>query len=256
MKRIVLGTIAAAALSFSAIPGASAADLPVKAVPMIVPAVAWNWSGVYVGVSGGWARQNFDWAFNPPIPAAANQAFSLGRSSGIFDVHAGIQRQFGQWLIGVEFAYNWLGDDFARHTGYGVDAASFAAARVTQLWTVGPRLGWIPTGMSNAMLYVTGGFASGRVETALITIATGVAVPAFNTSQTQNGWFVGVGGEYMVTQYLIFGVEYQHIDLQNVCHNAPVGGTACGTANTNNHNVDPQIDKVTARLSFKFNPFP
>ena len=40
--------LAAAAVS------ANAADMPVKAVPAPVVAQVYNWTGLYVGVNGGW----------------------------------------------------------------------------------------------------------------------------------------------------------------------------------------------------------
>ena len=57
-------------------------------------------------------------------------------------------------------------------------------------------------------------------------VAARRSIPARRTTAGSSEW----AAKYMVTQCLIFGVGYQHIDLQSVCHNAPVGGTPCGTA--------------------------
>ena len=251
--RYKIAGLAAAAIMFGGVQTASAADMAVKARPVAPPIAMYNWTGIYIGVSGGWAHQDFDWAFNPAIPAAPNQSFSLSRNSGVLDMHAGLQYQFDQWLLGVEFAYNWLGNDYATHAGYGVDPTLNPGARVRNLWTVGPRVGWIPMSMPNTLLYVTGGYARGHVDTVAITVATGAINPVFNTSANQNGWFVGGGIEYMLMQNVILGIEYQHIDLGSTLHCL---ATTCGFASTNNHDVDAQVDKITARLSVKLNPIP
>lgn len=51
MKRIVLVSIATAALSIGALPTASAADMPVKAPVAVAP--AFSWTGCYIGANTG-----------------------------------------------------------------------------------------------------------------------------------------------------------------------------------------------------------
>ncbi len=247
MKKVVSLVSAIAALGF--VNSANAADMPtkgpvLKAAPMIVE----PWTGIYLGVNGGWARQSHDWAFDPPVPAAVNQSFTLDRSGGVLGLHGGIQKQWGQWVLGAEFAYNWLGRDWARHNGYGVDFNSFADARVRSYWTAGGRLGWAFS--PNLLAFVNGGFASGSVQTRLVNIATNVENPAFDTSVTQNGWYLGGGLEYMVWKNIILGVEYQHVDLGSGFHCL---ATTCGLTSTNNHDVKTTVDVARARLSYLFN---
>jgi len=245
MKRILVVAATFAACGF--VGSAHAADMPVKAPVYKAPVISEPWTGIYLGVNGGWARQSHDWAFDPSIPGAANQSFTLDRSGGVIGLHAGIQKQWGQWVLGAEFAYDWLGSDWARHTGYGTGSA-FADARIRDFWTVGPRLGWSPS--ANWLLFANGGYASGRVQTRAVSSTTGVPIPGFDSSASQHGWYLGGGVEYMVWKNVILGVEYQHVDLGSTFHCVE---TACGTINVNNHDIKTTVDAVRARLSYKFN---
>lgn len=242
MKRILLA--GATLLALTAVQPSVAADAPVYKGPAPIAAPLFNWTGFYVGANAGWAGTNFDWAFNPPIPAAPNQAFGLSTSSGIFGLHAGAQGQWGQWVLGLEFAYLWPTDSWASHSGYGV-GASFAEARLRDVWTLGPRIGWAN---NNWLWFITGGYASGRIETR----GEPFAAPGtfFNlTSETHSGWFAGIGVDWALTQNLILGVEYQHIALGKVLHCV---ASPCVPASTNNHDMNATIDLVRARLSWLF----
>ena len=244
MRRLQRALFAAvAAIGFASI--ASAADMPAKApVYKAAPPVVMNdWSGIYVGVNGGWTRNNFDWAFDPALAGAPNQQFSLDKSSATIGGHVGIQKQFGLWVLGVELAYNSIGGEWARHSGFGVGAA-FADARMDRLWTVGPRIGY--AGLNNWLLFVDGGYANARVQTRAVSFATGLEDPSLATDTTQNGWYLGAGAEYRIWSNLILGLEYQHIDLRNKLHVTAAGGT-------NNHDIQPSGELVRARLSYLFN---
>lgn len=245
MRRYLLSALA---VTFMAAP-AVAADMPVKASPRVAAEV-WTWTGVYFGANGGWHREKFDWAFNPALPAADNQSFSLSTDSWIVGFHVGANWQFNQVVIGVEAAGSWLSDREARHTGYGVDTGSFAVAHADQLLTIGARLGWSPFPANNWLLYVSGGYANANIRTKLVVIATGLEAGAFRTDERHNGWYVGGGVEYQVWRNWIIGVEYQHVQLETKNH---CMAFACpNPLDTNRHDMDATIDIVRARLSWKF----
>jgi outer membrane immunogenic protein len=242
MKRFLLAGIALLALT---VQPALAADRPVYKAPPLAPVdPIFNWSGFYVGGTAGWAGTDFDWAFNPALPPpAGNQAFTLGNSGGIFGATAGVQGQWGQWVLGVEFNYLWPNRNWARHAGYGV-GASFADARLGNLLTVGPRFGWAN---NNWLLFVTGGYANGRIETRGDPFAAPGAF--FNqTRYSHDGWFAGIGFDWAITANLILGVEYQHISLSTINHCV----NPCVAGNTNNHDMSADIDLVRARLTWLF----
>jgi outer membrane immunogenic protein len=234
MKKILLGMGVGLFLAAPAL----AADMPVKAGPApAAPAFTWT------GYNGGWAQQDFDWAFNPAL-AAPNQAYSLSRSGWTIGLHSGYQRQFGQFVLGWESGYMWFGRDWAERPGFGVGTAT-SQARINYVMTTGPRLGWSP--IARGLLFVSGGFALGSIDTRGDT-PTG---PVAGAHARHYGWYLGGGGEYALTNQVILGIEYQHIDLDTKrhCVDAPV----CG-ANFNNRDINATVDIVRGRLTFKSLP--
>ena len=109
---------------------ASAADLyqpaPYKAAPL--PAPVQDWSGIYVGVEGGygWGRDRFNQAFDPfflsnpsivinpvsppsaapvqPTPFIINDPTisSVNQRGWLAGGFAGVQKQWGSWVLGLE----------------------------------------------------------------------------------------------------------------------------------------------------------
>ena len=108
MKRIVL----AAALALSA-GSALAADLPAPPPPPRAPAAyvpvaapLYNWSGIYVGINGGYGFGSSSWDFSPVTGFPA--------STGNFDINGplvggtvGVNFQTGQFVFGVEADGDW-----------------------------------------------------------------------------------------------------------------------------------------------------
>ena len=204
---------------------------------------AQNWGGLYVGANAGWIGKDFDWAFNPAIPGAVNQAYSLSADDTIVGGHIGIQHQWSNFVVGVEAAYSGSVDnDFTSRPRYGVGSGD-SLVSLGNIFTIGPRLGWAPN--NQWLLFVGGGYAGANIKTAGRIPATGVL---FNeTSQFHDGWYVGGGVEFAITRNIIFGVEYQRIDLDTKLHCV----NSCVPSDTNNHDMSATADIVRARLSFK-----
>src|ERR1700761_7958655 len=100
MKKLLL----AGAIASMFATNAFAADLPVKAPPIVVP--VWNWTGFYVGVNGGysWGRSNTSIApFVSPFPIAAFAPFRQNVDGGVGGGQVGYNWQLDpKWLIGFE----------------------------------------------------------------------------------------------------------------------------------------------------------
>ena len=203
-----------------------------------------SWTGPYIGIHAGWMQNDFDWAFNPGIPAAANQAFELGKDTPIVGFHLGYQHQFGQIVAGVEVAFNHTGDNnWASHAGYGLGAGD-AQAQLNDLLTVGVRLGWAPS--SQWMVYVSGGYAQAQLRTRQF-----IAAPGFHSQEDHNGWYIGGGVDYALTRNIVFGIEYQRVSLGTELHCPPAN--VC-TGDVNQHDLSSESDIIRARLTFKLSP--
>src|SRR5262245_53955253 len=150
MKAFLLSSAAALAMVGVATT-ASAADLarrppppPPPKAPVIVP--AYNWTGAYIGINGGygWGRSKWD-----GLPA------TFDVKGGMAGGQLGYNWQFGQFVYGVEGDGDWTD---LRGTDCGV-----ASCRIRNdfLATGRGRLGfaadrWLP--------YVTGGVAVGNIR--------------------------------------------------------------------------------------------
>ncbi len=114
--------IISATIALSAIFGigaASAADLPVKAAPMLAP--VYSWTGFYIGINGGgaWGRTDTTLATtNGTVPfgffdvaniAGVNAAGSnrIDTSGAIVGGQIGYVWQGGRAIFGVEAAFDW-----------------------------------------------------------------------------------------------------------------------------------------------------
>jgi outer membrane immunogenic protein len=256
MKKLLLGSVALAAMIAGP---AMAADMPVKAKAP-PPPLLYDWSGVYVGFSAGGMWYDVDRTF-PNDPLSATDNFTTSDSDAIYGFHAGFQQQWGAWVLGVEASLSGCFWECRSLTGVLPTTGIFNANvqgehKITNLFTVGPRLGYA---WDRFMIYATGGLASANLKGAYCSTVTNLCGPAqfginHQSGQTWNwGWFAGAGIEYMVHKGplvdVIFGLEYQHWDVDDkraFCFNA-----GCGVANAIDYDLGASGDLVRARLTIK-----
>src|SRR4051812_14611706 len=122
-----LGAVALVSMGISGI--ASAADMAVKARPMAVPAVVYNWTGAYVGGNvGGVFNDSRSDVFptgcfltsvtcggglaNNPLRSDSNRLNQTAFTGG---AQAGYNRQRDRWVFGIEgdINYNGINDGVA-----------------------------------------------------------------------------------------------------------------------------------------------
>jgi len=181
MRRGLLGFAIASIVTT----GAMAADLPVKAPPMVAP--VWNWTGFYIGANGGysWGRANTSILplTGSPFPTVPFAAFHQSVDGGLGGGQAGYNWQVDpKWLVGVEADIQGTGErsstGLTTSTGrYGSSAIGLPvgpgpdfnaiATLATNLsydlqWfaTFRGRVGFLAT--PQTLLYGTGGLAVGE----------------------------------------------------------------------------------------------
>src|SRR3954468_6031504 len=81
---------------------ASAADMPVKAAPIIAP--VFNWTGFYAGLNAGYGTGSA-WSDNNPVDPASQVNFNNPGRFGPADFNSAF-RQSG-WIAGGQAGYNW-----------------------------------------------------------------------------------------------------------------------------------------------------
>jgi outer membrane immunogenic protein len=200
---------------------------------------------------------------------------------------AGVQKQWGNWVIGLEGSWDWLSlkktlsasevdrelvNRFVIIGGIPVLQVPQPTAVVTRTASVTTKIDEVTdirskVGLTNlflgpnVLLYGTGGASIAHVQHSLTLTqnvqridANGAAVgtPRFNefdavSGDTRLGWVVGAGLDWKPTSNLILGVLYRH-------HEFPKGTVAFSDA-TNSLGFGTSrvsLDSVQARASFLF----
>lgn len=224
---LVCAAMAAAQCATSAF----AADLPMKATPV---ATVYNWTGFYVGASGGWIWNDTDQTVNVTGPAGSVGAQNaIARSFGFGNAYswfgggqAGYNWQVNPaWVLGVEADISGM-DITASNSitnlvpvvGAGSqDLTTTASRRLDWLGTARARAGW--SGINGLLLYGTGGLAFGGGNTTLgVASVAGVGggTPFSLVSKDSSirvGWTAGAGLEAAMAPNWTFKWEALYYDL-------------------------------------------
>jgi outer membrane immunogenic protein len=178
----------------------------------------WDWSGFYIGVNGG--GMNFTTnGYNTEDPVVTWRTDR--HSTSIAGLHGGFQGQWGNWVVGIEGAWEGaLSSSFgSRDAALGANPcignSSLACqARINDILTVGPRVGFA---MNQWMVYGTGGYARAEIQSQYFDMSTGGPF-GLERSNHHDGWYYGGGLEFLVTNNFIVGVEYKHYDFSSAVH--------------------------------------
>jgi outer membrane immunogenic protein len=213
MKKLIVGAACAAISSASAF----AADLPMQSYksPPVVAQV-YNWTGVYVGVNGG-----YGWGSQDPLILFSNRfdRSSFDIKGGMFGGTVGAQIQQGYVVLGLEGDLDWAnvkgsGTSNPSILGIGQGIPINIATNTSGMMTARLRAG---AAMDNWLFYVTGGLAydkSSANGTLIGPIACGVAgvIPSCSTSSWRPGIAAGLGVEYGFAQHWSAKLEYIYVD--------------------------------------------
>jgi outer membrane immunogenic protein len=226
MRNILIGTVALSALGLANV--ASAADLPVKAPP-IVP-VVYNWTGCYIGANAGWKWARFNESVTTaagsvvipgiglvPFPAGEVDLDHPTASSGVVGGQVGCRWENAEhWVFGIEGDFDW--------TNLHATATNTAPA-TTGVFpgdTFDNRMRWEGSGrvllghsFDRWLVYATGGIAFSRVDMSANFIpvtVNGLVFPGASGSDSKTlvGGTVGLGTAYMLTRNWEIGAEYRY----------------------------------------------
>jgi outer membrane immunogenic protein len=263
MKKFLIATAALASVAL--VGPASAADLPVKAPPMVMPAL-YNWTGLYVGIEAGAVQGQrtelidlFPHFFNP---ANVNADIGHPLHGGFVGGEIGFNWQApgSRWVFGIEGDASWAElEEGIRHGGTlpgfvcglnspndmacGAKVRDFETARIRIGYAFGPRgdflafvtAGWAGADMSSSAQIM--GLSNCLVFPCVAGASQAPGSPAVVNSSTfdewkrHNGFTVGMGAEYGITPNLSVKGEvlYVWLDRQSYCGNSPPG---CNTFST------------------------
>ena len=284
MHRFHCAALAAVALvGFASV--ASAADMPMKAAPMVASVAAYNWTGFYVGGNAGWINATGDTNTDAAILStgtgpvnginlAASATNQMGnRSSGfIGGGQFGYNYQISPaWVAGIEADIQGstlngnANATLITDTGPFWQTTTTVSSRLNYFGTLRARGGFLAT--PALLLYGTGGLAYGGVNssTTINFANTGGAVPGSTSgsfSSTRAGWTAGGGVEWMFVTNWSAKLEYLHYDLGSVTY--ATGGYAVDVGPTSfccegivsvatSTTVHFKGDIVRLGLNYKFN---
>lgn len=224
MKAFLFSSTAALAM-IGVVAAASAADMrppppPPTRAPVLVP--AYNWTGFYLGINGGYGFGRSTW---DGLPA------SFDVKGGMAGGQLGYNWQFGQFVYGVEGDGDWTD---LRGKANRADCNVECQTRNDFLATARGRLGiaadrWLP--------YVTGGLAVGDIK---------ATVPGLNgIDKTNAGWTAGGGLEFALSGNWTAKAEYLYVDLGHAgC------SVDCGLPSGNNVGLTTNV--VRGGLNYRF----
>ena len=201
MRKILLGGVALTALA-AAFPS-FAADLPRNAAPppsYYTPAPVFNWSGLYLGVNGGYGFGSFMGGGTTRFGSA---------DAGVLGATAGYNYQIGQFVVGLESDFDWTSFESSKTYLPGPISES---AKLDDLWTVRGRLGYA---MDNVLFFATGGYAGGMIRTSLTdaTLPVPLGGPTYSSNNYSNGFAIGGGLEYAFSGAISVKAEYLYTSL-------------------------------------------
>lgn len=206
---------------------AAAGGLPGVAAP---GAAAYDWSGAYLGLSAGGGWGDAGWRYDEGMSPTPNP---LKFSDVLGGAHIGYQRQWGNFVAGIEGNYIFHGMEGCSDCPNDEFRCN---VQMQGVWSVGPRIGYA---RNNILVYATGGYAQGRFKTDAQLKSTGIRYE--NTAQSHDGFFIGGGVDLALTQNIILGVDYQHIDFNGADH----------VDSLTSRTINPDLNIVRARLTFK-----
>ena len=189
------------------------------AADMLEPAASpsFSWSGVYVGVQGGFSWVDTSITF-PGFPGGfegspSPNAFTLGGQ-------AGYRYQFdNNVVLGIEGdLYSYFNKEAAARLNTGPNGESVT------LNYGGSLRGQVGYAYDRFLPYVTGGVAFFNYNGGGIQTFPGPIVPGADYSGTKAGWTVGAGLAYAFTDHFVANVDYRYTDLGSTTFDTPAAG--------------------------------
>jgi outer membrane immunogenic protein len=262
MKKL-LGSIALLAMAMPL--AAQAADLPpapAYKAPAYVPEPVATWTGFYVGLNAGGARNDTTYstyptgcyltgcAGGPPLNSFRSASGTFNDLSFTGGGQAGFNWQTGMVVWGVEADLQWKGENETISQTIALPAPPFAVGnflnttsdKMDWFGTVRGRLGFLAT--PSLLLYGTGGLAYGEVQSATTNGFTATPdIYSGSIDTIRPGWTAGAGAEWMFAPNWSAKAEYLYVDLGTVSYTSTCSNNPgfCGLVPAPTYQTDVRV---------------
>jgi outer membrane immunogenic protein len=249
MKRLAIALSVVTGLSVGAGQSASAADLPMKAPPMVAAPVPFSWTGFYVGghVGTGWGTAT---AFDLTDGSVAGSGNVSGLLGGF---QAGYNYQINWLVLGIEGDFSFANVNGSAAGGFIGLGGGTGSAKFDRFSTLTGRFGGT---VDHALLYVKGGAAWAHAKYSVGGCGVGEPVfgadfevpncESFSGGKTVSGWTLGAGIEYAFTRNWSGKLEYDYMDF---------GTKMIGVSDADetwSANIQQRIHAVKAGVNYRF----
>jgi outer membrane immunogenic protein len=204
------------------------ADLPQPnpaSSPIVPPVVSvpYSWTGFYGGLQLGGAWDNSTW-----------RLFSQTGSGFLYGGQLGFNYQFDQFVLSAEGDFS--GSTLKADSVCAAVAGSNCRTTLDYLASLRGRVGAV---VGSIMAYADGGVAFGGFRFA----QTAGLIQSWDDT-VHIGWTVGAGIEYVLTDHIIGGIEYDYYGFP--------GETLSGGINPTTIPPRESVNSVVAKASYKF----
>lgn len=204
MQKTLVAATLAAVLGMSG--GAYAADLvtggSMKDAPVYVPDTSWTGFYIGAGIGGGMTNDNLKYSKTSRDEDPSIEVNGLGGEGILGTVEVGYDRQFGRFVGGVFFDY-----DFANITGdiklSGRSWADTVSWALTDSWSAGGRVGYLVN--PSTLAYALAAYTQAEVS-----------LPAGLENPTREGITLGGGLETHLGGHWFLKGEYRFTSLDSV----------------------------------------
>ncbi len=265
MKKLLTASAAILAITGSA---ALAADFPALApMPMAAPVAAGpSWTGFYLGAGGGWQwgefdldHATFDDALAVEVITPLERAFgaNIDVDGPLATVTGGFDWQAGRFVLGAFASYDFLfeGDgEEENEVCFTLCVEEFEGQRweveLDDIVTVAGRAGFLAT--DHVLLYGLVGWSWAEAEVAYFEGCEPVGACTNNLEYSGSEWTdgltYGAGAEVIVWNNLSLGVEYRHIDFDDV----DASGSRLAPDFSGETGGDVEVDSIRGVVRIRF----
>lgn len=172
-----------------------------------------NWTGVYLGVDGGFGKGGGDTHYG----ASGDPALQIDGSGWVAGAHVGMNWEFpNHALFGVEASYAGTGIKGSGEDTFDPGTGTTTVSETQTIDTLGMFKARMGLAAGVFLPYVTGGVAFAK--------STRTVSPSYSASKTFTGWTLGGGAEVALGRHWSVRGEYDYADLGTQNFSLPSAG--------------------------------